>query len=538
MVPIEMNAQKEVGRNDPCPCGSGKKYKTCCGRSQAPVHVLYIHPAKYAVDAQAGDLPLGRPYGLVPMGLVAIVNQLRDRGIPVKGLNYPLERQLNSKFDLRGWLAEQSEIYVILIDLHWYEHAYGAISLARACKEVLPDAAIIVGGLTSSAFPTEILRDYPAIDYLIRGDAEKPVFELVRHLLQVRSGTRKTLDLRHVPNLSYRQGDQIIENDLSYVASPSDLDRLNFVDLDFLEHEDQYYIREYIVTDMEVARSSRDKSMYRGRWLCNARGCDYDCYFCGGCSSAHEALAGRTGLVVRSPAALVDDIKRMAENRIIQVSFSYDIAELGDAYWQELFARLRDSGIKIGLYNEVFHMPSPKFIEEFVKVSDMTHSCIALSPLTGSMKVRQLNGKYFTDDELFDILDLLNMCNVPIFVYFSLNLLGENDETIRESVELAKRIFALYPSSLLKILNTLHTIDPLSPLSVHPEEYGVEKTIFTFADYYDYCRETQFNHPGARTELHRGFTPLEKRSLEFMSDIWDEGRVGREQSWWPIPPGW
>ena len=23
----------KVGRNDPCPCGSGKKYKNCCGRS-------------------------------------------------------------------------------------------------------------------------------------------------------------------------------------------------------------------------------------------------------------------------------------------------------------------------------------------------------------------------------------------------------------------------------------------------------------------------------------------------------------------------
>lgn len=23
---------KKIGRNDPCPCGSGKKYKNCCGR--------------------------------------------------------------------------------------------------------------------------------------------------------------------------------------------------------------------------------------------------------------------------------------------------------------------------------------------------------------------------------------------------------------------------------------------------------------------------------------------------------------------------
>jgi uncharacterized protein YecA (UPF0149 family) len=22
----------KVGRNDPCPCGSGKKYKKCCGK--------------------------------------------------------------------------------------------------------------------------------------------------------------------------------------------------------------------------------------------------------------------------------------------------------------------------------------------------------------------------------------------------------------------------------------------------------------------------------------------------------------------------
>jgi preprotein translocase subunit SecA len=25
-------AKKKIGRNAPCPCGSGKKYKQCCGR--------------------------------------------------------------------------------------------------------------------------------------------------------------------------------------------------------------------------------------------------------------------------------------------------------------------------------------------------------------------------------------------------------------------------------------------------------------------------------------------------------------------------
>ncbi len=30
--PIVKNKEEKVGRNDPCPCGSGKKYKNCCGR--------------------------------------------------------------------------------------------------------------------------------------------------------------------------------------------------------------------------------------------------------------------------------------------------------------------------------------------------------------------------------------------------------------------------------------------------------------------------------------------------------------------------
>lgn len=26
-----VRSEPKIGRNDPCPCGSGKKYKKCCG---------------------------------------------------------------------------------------------------------------------------------------------------------------------------------------------------------------------------------------------------------------------------------------------------------------------------------------------------------------------------------------------------------------------------------------------------------------------------------------------------------------------------
>ena len=34
VAPI-VNTAPQVGRNDPCPCGSGKKYKKCCGANAA-----------------------------------------------------------------------------------------------------------------------------------------------------------------------------------------------------------------------------------------------------------------------------------------------------------------------------------------------------------------------------------------------------------------------------------------------------------------------------------------------------------------------
>jgi preprotein translocase subunit SecA len=33
VIPSIRRESPKVGRNDPCPCGSGKKYKNCCGRT-------------------------------------------------------------------------------------------------------------------------------------------------------------------------------------------------------------------------------------------------------------------------------------------------------------------------------------------------------------------------------------------------------------------------------------------------------------------------------------------------------------------------
>lgn len=519
------------------------KRKTPYGKSKihiptdkpSDVRVLYIHPAKQGVNFRM-DESMGRSYGLIPVGLPALINLLKQNGIEVRGINFSLEKQNDPTFDLQHWLQQFPHAQIILIDLHWYEHCYGAIQFAQICKQTLPRAYTLLGGLSATGFSSQILEQFPAVDFIIRGDAEQPLLAFIQRLLQ----PDPALSYADIPNLSYRQGEVIVENDCTYCASTADLDQLNFADIDFMDHYRDYYVHEYIVTDINAARQALRTKPYWGKWICTARGCKHECSYCGGCKSAHKVLANRDGIVMRSPQAVVDEIQQLQKAGVIQACLSYDIAELGDAYWQEFFTLMKSRAINIGLYNELFQLPKHEFIHEYARCVHLPHSCLTLSPLSGNERVRRLNGKLFTNDQLFDTLEILNQHNFYIFVYFSINLPGETEDTFDETIELANLIYDFYPSSLLKILNTIHTIDPLSPMNLHPEKFGIESSMSTFMDYYTYCEKTQLASPEAKTEKLRGFKldDPEKRKLERMVQRWDAQRLGKENSWWPIPPSW
>lgn len=517
-----------------------KKRKTNQGAGNTPgAPVIYIHPSKQGQNYSQNDNS-SRPYGLIPVGIPAIANVLIQNGIPVKGINHSLEIEVNPDFVMKKWLRSQHGVRIILIDLHWYEHCYGAIRIAQICKREHPQAWTVLGGLSASGFAREILENFQEVDLVIRGDGEQPVLQLVQSLLAVPTPALAEADLQAIPNLTYRQNGQVVENALGYTATTSNLDDLDFVNLDFLEHYRDYGIHEYIVTDVEKTRQALSTKPFLGRWITTARGCKYECAYCGGCKSAHQVLAGRNGIVTRSPEKVVDDLARLERAGYVQASLTYDIAELGEEYWKTLFSQIRSRGIQIGLYNEFFQMPSEEFIDDLTRTVPQEHSCVAVSPLSGDERVRRLNGKHYNNDQLFDILEYLQRHRMNLFVYFSLNLPGETTQTFLKTVELAKEIFYFYPKSLLKIINSAHTIDPLSPMNQHSDKFGVHSTMKSFMDFYRYCEATQEQNPDSRVGLHRGFDLAnpENRSLATMVELWDREREGKEASWWPIPPTW
>ena len=504
--------------------------------------VLYIHPAKQGLEFKAEDQTFGRPYGLFPLGLPALINNLRQHGIEVQGVNHPLEKQLNQNFRLDNWLHARRGAKVILIDMHWYEHCYGAVETARFCKQVLPEAWTVLGGLSASGFAREILENFPVVDFIVRGDAESPLLNLVQLLLQ--SGpVPDPRALADIPNLSYRtpQAEAVLENPVAYTAATHDLDSLDFVNIDFLDHYRQYYVHEYVVTDLQKARAALETpAPYTGRWVCTARGCKFNCSYCGGGRSAHKRLAGRVGLVVRSPDKVVEDLVRLRQLGVMQASISWDLAELGQDYWQAVFDGMRREKLKIGLYNEFFQMPDLEFVKALAEVGDPEHSAVAITPLSGNERVRRLNGKHYSTEELFDLLEILSRYKMYLLIYFSLNLPGETRQVFAETVDLAKEIYDFYPKSYLKILNTVHTIDPLSPMNVNAGKFGLSSHMMTFMDYYAYCRDTGRQDPHARAGMRRGYEMAgrDTADMEAMVAAWDAARQGRESSWWPVPLGW
>ncbi len=275
-----------------------------------------------------------------------------------------------------------------LIDLHWYEHCFGAIDTARMIKSVWPDAVTVIGGLTTSNFAEEILASHPEVDYAIRGDAEEPLRQLARYVFG------GDVDAAAIPNLVRRTGSEVRQNPRSYFATGEMLDGLDFVSTDWLAHAQSYGAIQYSgagwirLQDPDV----------RGHWLTIGRGCVFNCIYCGGGKHSHSELAGRNGYVMRSPEAVAEDIRRLRDAGYRQVALSLDPATFGPEWWQTLFRLLRQKAVKIGIYNEFFQLPSREFIAEFSATADMAHTEVAISPLSGDEEVRRQNGKFYANE--------------------------------------------------------------------------------------------------------------------------------------------
>lgn len=96
-------SKKKVGRNDPCPCGSGKKYKKCCG--------MYDHNQKAKLSKSDVDL-----FYETWMGLLAYVNERKQLFNPKYILLSPSENNQDYIYEIRNALWQEPDLILDYIE--------------------------------------------------------------------------------------------------------------------------------------------------------------------------------------------------------------------------------------------------------------------------------------------------------------------------------------------------------------------------------------------------------------------------------------
>jgi radical SAM superfamily enzyme YgiQ (UPF0313 family) len=464
--------------------------------------VVYIHPLPRPAQHGTGD---GAAYPVIPVGLVGHLNLLAEAGHTVLGLNLAVERTLDPTFDLDAWLADNAEPAVVLIDFHWYEHAWGALDVARRARAAWSHTRIILGGLSATHFHLEVLEKAPEVDAVVCGAAEVAVLQLVQ---QAVAGDWRPGEVENVAarDLSGRPRSPSTHGQ----TPPELLDRLDTVDLSWLRHARAYrqmmHSRPLRVTAPDV----------QGQWILAGRGCAFACGYCGGGRLAHRTLSGLQKVARRDPIQLAADVDRLVLQGVQQVAPSLDPDMLGRPHRDAFFGHLRT---RPGLYVESYQLPSVHLLDHLARSTDLQHTEVALTPLSGNAGVRQRHGKTYNNDQLLASVQQAVDRGIAVFAFFSLNLPGEDNRTVHETVALVEQLLELAPSDGLRAISIRHTLDPVSPMAQRPADFGLAAvSLHTLDDYLAYCTGPR---PFTFAPGERGFTLQAPRDLPAMVGAWD-----------------
>ncbi|HSB05372.1 MAG TPA: cobalamin-dependent protein [Thermodesulfobacteriota bacterium] len=419
----------------------------------------------------------------LPMGLLALADFLQRHDISTQVLHLGVEWIEGRNFSILDYLRE-NDPRIVAFDLHWHHQSFDVIEMAKKVKASSPSTFIVLGGYTASFFHEEIMKDFDAVDGIIRGEAEIPMLELARALLQ---GGK---DLFSVPNLTWRRKGRILMNPLSYVASEEDLNNLSFTNFPLLKNYSTY-IR-YLGQPFYVRGVSKEKNfwMYSLKspiyHLPVGRGCPVQCTWCGGGHLAQKEITGRREVIFRGINEVIQTIKEALSYGYETFHICFDPFPKNPDYYLRLFSRLREEKIRSECFFESFGLPTVDFILSFKETFPGPKSLIALSPDVGSVRTRRIHKGYpYTNQALTECLDQLEQHQVYCDLFFALGVPFERKEDVYQTIRFQRDLRSRYP--YVKGIRTFTIeMEPGSPWHLHPELFGVKTDLRNFIDFYHY----------------------------------------------------
>ncbi|MBS7652598.1 radical SAM protein [Candidatus Bathyarchaeota archaeon] len=444
------------------------------------VDFLFIHPATHCRSSD----PIGRDlvtFLVMPLGTIALADLLNRNGYSAVVYHTGIEQ-----IQERGFRVEDIfKIYeprVVGIDLHWFVHSYDAVRIAGIAKQN-SNARVVLGGFTASYFAEEILNRFECIDMVIRGDAERPLLELMRHL--------EDEEFNEVPNLVYRENGIIKRSENKFVAGVDDLRELDYTSLGILHNHERYC--RLISQSGDLDPYPWRVSVKRHTWLPLGRGCSVDCSYCGGGRKAHQLITGRAEPIFHPKQQVLETLSKFEELGFDSVYMDFDPYP-DRRYYHELFEMIRREDIDISAQFLLWSLSDKSFIRDFRRTFNPLYSTLTVSPESGSEEVRMKNkGFYYTNDELTRWLEDAKEEAIPIEVYFSTGLSWETPETFEDTIRLGEKMIERYPIASIAC-NPL-VLEPASPRYIAPEDFGLRIKFRSFLDYYERFRRLAIGLP-------------------------------------------
>ncbi len=481
--------------------------------------VVFLHPPSvydfrkmvWFPGAMARTVPYSSSQFItIPVGLLSMAEYLERNGYTAKIFNLGEFMLADKNFEVDKFI-KNTKANIYAVDLHWCLHSHGAIEVARLCKEIRPSSSVILGGLTATCFHSEIVRKFNFVDIVVRGEAEIPLLMLTEKIERSKS-------LEDTPNLTYLDKNGSIN--INPLMKPVDsLDDYDFTRLDLIEPKQLLLDR--------VANGSIL------RWWCVplARGCIYDCASCGASSYGYKKLLNREIPAFRSPQKIVEDIHKLKEQGIDQVSLFTDPRIVGRKYWEDLFTTLRKEKLDVdGLDMELFVPANEEYLKAIANIG--VPVALTISPESGAENVRRAHGRNYSTDDLLRTSKLCQKYNIDIGIFFMLSLAEETHDSFKETWNLWEKLYSLNLDGYIKKGDEASIVKPefgfmllLDPGSLafdFPEKYGYRLVFKNFEDYYHAMTMPSWNlwFSYEPKFLDKGdLTNLITQSLERMIDL-------------------
>ena len=405
-------------------------------------------------------IPSSPVFEMYPVGFLTLAAFLRRHGYRVRIINLALLMMRSRRFRPEK-LLRKLKPKIFGIDLHWLPHAHGSIEVARLLKTLHPEIPIVFGGISSTYFHEELIRE-PAVDFVLRGTVTEPcMLALLREL----EGERR---FDRVPNLTWKVEDRqsCLSNPESFVADslddyPIDLGMMvgsvvrNF---DFWTTVPFHFWWKHPITAVFTVR-----------------GCLRGCVTCG---------CPRGAFQLRGPDAIAAMVRELASFSRAPIFFVGDLRDGGNEYAHDVIRALAATKVSNRLIFEFFDPPDPALIDAIN--ASIPHWGAELSPESHDETIRARLGKAnYTNARMeASIAHMLRSRCEELDLFYMIGLPGQTHGSVLDTIDSIEQLFIRYDRRLSAFLTPMGPfIDPGSEGFEAAEANGYRLRAHTLAEH-------------------------------------------------------